>query len=426
MGFLDENSETKASETPDDKRTRAVLRYSQKRRQDRFEAIRIMESIGQLQPLTVNDQFVLAQMYDSVGDLAKVRSLMQDVLNKQDDIPQYLAFYIRFLLAQKDPLNAKRWVDRLSDLQPKAGQTYELKARLLHAQEKTAEAVALLTAYAEEKDAPLLGIARLLEQLEDAQKNTAKRMYERLVDKADKDRKPDALLALAGFLGRNGHLKESLDIYSEQLRNEPHPERIIGTALFILYQTNSGTEDWKRVEGWLQEALPKAKEGQRAALQKQLATLYNLQSRFDDSETTYRLSLKENPRDTLSMNNLAWLLATKGQKADEALTHIQRAIDLDGPLPGLLDTRAIVYLAQGKSESAVKELEDIVIDNPTGTSYFHMAQAYHAAKNKPAAREALQKALKTYNLKEKELHPFEREKYQQLQAELGVKGDPGK
>jgi len=144
------------------------------------------------------------------------------------------------------------------------------------------------------------------------------------------------------------------------------------------------------------------------------------EDRFDEAENTYRDCLKDNPRDVLSLNNLAWLLATKGRDAAEALGHVQKAIDIAGPSVGLLDTRAMVYLTQGQADRAVKELEEVAAEDPSPTSFFHLAQAYRAANNKTAARDNWRRALDG-GLKEKDLHPFERDRYQLFVKELGTR-----
>jgi cellulose synthase operon protein C len=421
LGLLEQNPDNQTVESPDDKRMRALVLASQGRRRDRVEAIRILEEVNQLQPLTASDQFFLAQLYQNLGNKAKVQTLLQTLLSNEGDNPQYVAYFARILLARNEPEEADTWVAKLEKLQPKAWQTVELKARLLHAQGKNTDAISLAVKFAEEKDAPLVAIANLLEQIEDKPKKAAEQMHKKLIDKVDKDKKPDASLLLAGFLGRGGRFTEALD-ECDRLRSQRPPERIIGLALAILYKTSAGKAERDRVESWIQEALQAAKDDakRQAVLRQNLATLYNLQARFDESEKMYRRCLEENPRDVLAMNNLAWLLAAKRQNADEALSHIQRALDIAGPLSALLDTRALIYLAQGKSDLAVKELEDIVADNPTGPGFFRLAQAYYGANNKAVAQDNLRRALTTYSLKEMDLDPLERDKYKQLCAALGM------
>ena len=86
-------------------------------------------------------------------------------------------------------------------------------------------------------------------------------------------------------------------------------------------------------------------------------------------------------------------------------------------LGNLLDTQAIVYLALGRPNEAVEKLEAAVQQAPTGTRYFHLTQALTKAGRSTAARDAWQKATKDFQLKEKQIHPLERDEFRRLDAE---------
>jgi len=111
------------------------------------------------------------------------------------------------------------------------------------------------------------------------------------------------------------------------------------------------------------------------------------------------------------LNNLAWLLALKEGNGDEALKHVQSAIDLRGPMPKLLDTRGIIYVKLGKHKEAVDDLEEVVAQAPSAVSYFHLAQAF-SATNQHAAAAAFQEA-RNRGL-DREIDPLERNAYLQL------------
>ena len=106
---------------------RAFILAGQGRRKDREAAVRILEDISKLQPLAANDQFVLAQLYQSLNDKVKSRTLLRTVLGREGDNTRYVAYFVRVLLADKEPDEAKTWVAHLEKLQPKAGRTVELK-----------------------------------------------------------------------------------------------------------------------------------------------------------------------------------------------------------------------------------------------------------------------------------------------------------
>src|SRR5262245_15036373 len=104
-------------------------------------------------------------------------------------------------------------------------------------------------------------------------------------------------------------------------------------------------------------------------------------------------------------------------KPAEALTHAQRAVDIAGPHPELLDTRALVLLKAGKALLAVDDLNQAIAQAPTPAMYLHLAQAQHLAKNAQAAATAYRRATNA-GLAPDSLHPLERTTLQQLAAAL--------
>ena len=89
-----------------------------------------------------------------------------------------------------------------------------------------------------------------------------------------------------------------------------------------------------------------------------LGNIWSLEGRYQEAEQLYRRSLASDPANSGPLANLAWLLARRDGKGSEALELVTRAMKLDGPVPDLLDSRAISYLAAGRSDLAIRDLED--------------------------------------------------------------------
>src|SRR5262249_16013813 len=150
-------------------------------------------------------------------------------------------------------------------------------------------------------------------------------------------------------------------------------------------------EQWRRTESLIQAARKDQPESPLFALA--LGIVRDLQGRAEEAETVYREALQRESKNLLAYNNLAVLLAVQGKNGAEALTFIERPMDIAGPLRDFLDTRAIAYMALGKWEQAAKNLEEAVIQlEPRPTSNLRMARAYWMAGDKRAARKALEKA----------------------------------
>ena len=154
-----------------------------------------------------------------------------------------------------------------------------------------------------------------------------------------------------------------------------------------------------------------------------LASLRERQKRFQEAEALYAQVVKQGQGNamSLSLNNLAWLKALRGVDLPEALELINKATANPGqiPVPELLDTRAVIYLKLGNVQKAIDDLNQAITLKPTAAKYFHLAQAYLQAGNKPAAVEALSKARPKGTTLDG-LHPLEAPAYQQFIKDLGT------
>src|SRR5262249_17473717 len=139
------------------------------------------------------------------------------------------------------------------------------------------------------------------------------------------------------------------------------------------------------------------------------------QDRFTDAEAFYRKVLGRKPGDFVALNNLAFLLALRGQ-ADEAAGFIDTCITAVGPGGEVLDTRAVVRLKQGKIEDAEKDVQEALRQGKTPYRLFHLAQIHRAAGEAKKANQVLDEALRL-GLRPEIMHPLERENYQILLRE---------
>jgi tetratricopeptide (TPR) repeat protein len=370
LALLDRNRQDGAG-TAEDLRARAVLLAV--RPGHRREAIRLFEELGRGQPLTPDEQFLLAQLYDADRDWAKARDRLVDVLATDPNQPDRLAYYAGALLRHEETGAARRAVEQLERLAPEAPATLEARARLLQAQGRGEEAADLLTAFARRPGADPGRVAALLEGI--GQTSSAGELYRR----AAQSGQPQAVLDLALYLGRHDGLAEAVALAERAVQEQPQaPAPLLG-----------------------------------------LAQLRERQGRHAHAEALYRRVLQLEPDDVIALNNLAGLLSGSDGKHAEGLQLVERALDRAGPLPALLDTHAVIALRTGRTDQAVKELEEAVADDPTPARYFHLAQAYQAARS-PRAAETLARA-KSAGLQPDGLPPSERAAYQKLLAELKVR-----
>jgi tetratricopeptide (TPR) repeat protein len=227
--------------------------------------------------------------------------------------------------------------------------------------------------------------------------------------------KPTAALVLARFLSRHGRLPEALALCEKAWQTCP-PEAVAFTCVRAVRDGAAGQEQLDRVEGWLTAAV--RKNPRSARLLVLLAELQDQRGDHAKAARAYRTILAQDGQNTLALNNLAYLLAVREGDAQEALELINRAINRDGPVAELLDTRALVYLKAGQPERAVQDLQKAVVEDPSGPKYFHLARAHGLANNPRAAAAAFRKALDA-GLQDTGLHALERPAFRQMAGELG-------
>ena len=413
-----ENVVGAAQSDTDSLRLRAILLAGQRGRQPRLEAIKILEQLASQKKLIASDQFLLAQLYERSGDWKRYRELMlallADTQPSDPQYPQYVATFADSLLRRNRVDEAGVWIDRLDQwdqASPKRFSTVALKARLLKARSRGGEAVQLLAAHVNAQPKDTLRTAVLLEQIGEIQ--AAEKHYRRYVSQADK---PTASLVLALFLGRNGRIEEGLQLCLSA--SETCSGEAVSDTLVNLLYTSKPLPQARQIEQAARQMDQLVQQHPKSAVVLQrFAAIRNLQGRYGEVMDLYRRVLKLNDRDSVAMNNLAWFLAVYSRKTTEAMELINRAIDLEGPLPALLETRAAVHLEAGQTDLAIRDLEEAAAESRSDSIYFHLAQAYWAAGNRAAARRAFQTA-ESLGLNLGTVHALEHDLYSQLKQQL--------
>jgi tetratricopeptide (TPR) repeat protein len=412
-------------ETIADQRAKIIVLAAAQNPRQRRQAIRLLEDLLHRRQLTPDDRFLLAQLYDAVGEWSKARdhflvlvsSAPSALANEQHNpavqkkYADQLASFCAGLLRHDAANQAEFWLSKLEDLEPKSFRTVSLHAQLLGKRGQADKAVPELVALAEREN-QAVRVALLLEQL--ALVKDAEEMFQKNVAQS---KRPEAVLTLAAFLGRQKRTNEALAL-CDAARKTCRFESVASVAVLVLYSGKSTEDQCRTVAGWLQAAI--AQDSKAVSLLTHLAAVRRLQNDYAGVVALYRQALAQDSNDTLTLNNLAWLLALNDRDSAGALQAIQRAIELDGPQADLLDTRAVAYLAAGDAGKAVKDLEEAIAERPTAQRYFHLAQAHRLAKDRPAAMDAFQRALRL-GINETTVDPLELTIYQQLRNELEAK-----
>jgi tetratricopeptide (TPR) repeat protein len=424
----------------EEERTRAAVLAT--RPATRKEAIDILEklSLRARHVPTPDERFLLVQLYEADGSWPKAHRLMEDLLNTQAENPLYLTYFIGGLLRHGDVEQAARWVGQLRQVDPDTFRTVSLQARVLAAQarkeadaDRANRAVALVKEYVGRREEDTARAAALLEEL--GQARAAEELFRRY---AERSKGPQGGLVLARHLGAHGKVGEALGLCEKAWQACP-PELVAATTLGVLQSRKASPAHFRQAERRLQAALGRAPKSVPLLLS--LAQLYYLQNSYADSEAVYRRVLSQEPRHVVALNNRAWLLALHAGQGEEAMSLIDQAMKVVGPMPDLLDTRSIIYpaidpgdqalrhlvpdlldtravtyLTAKKTWLAIEDLENAIKNTPTASRYFHLAQAYDLAGQTEAARRNLDQAEKLNVAAQ--LEPLEEPAYQKLRAKL--------
>ncbi|HWE37739.1 MAG TPA: tetratricopeptide repeat protein [Isosphaeraceae bacterium] len=396
-----------ASPTPaaavDDRRTQARVLALQRDERRRREAVALLEGLTRGPDAAPADQLLLAQLYEGLGDWPKAKPRFQAAA-EADRSPRTITLLVQALVRHKQGDEAGRWLDRLEATAPA---TVRLKALVLREQGKVDRAVATVEDFGRD-GSRLESAATILEQL--GQLGPAERAFRRLAKAS-----PQGGLALARFLGRRGRVAEALDLCDATWATCA-PQDVATAGVEIVNGPTADEAQRARVATRIEAAT--GRDPDRRELVVSLAILRGLQGRYPEAEALYRKALAADPRDVVALNNLAWLLTLRETRGTEALELIERAIAVAGAQPALLDTRAVVLLATGRFDPAIRDLEQAIAAEPEAAKYFHLARAHWLAKSPAAAAEALKNG-EELGLKPAALDPLERPEYSRLVVAIG-------
>jgi tetratricopeptide (TPR) repeat protein len=125
-----------------------------------------------------------------------------------------------------------------------------------------------------------------------------------------------------------------------------------------------------------------------------LGTIYDMQNRSDLSEKHYREALDIDPKSVPAANNLAWILAERGENLNQALELAQRAKARFPENAAIIDTLGWVYYKKGLYDNALTEFTDAVQKLPENPVVrYHLGLAYYKKGENDKAKQELEKAL---------------------------------
>ena len=235
---------------------------------------------------------------------------------------------------------------------------------------------------------------------------------------AKRSSKPDALLELAKFMGQVGRWQEAIEICDTH--SDEFPVETLGSLVATILRSNN-VHDSSIVSPLvdrLRTAAVSEKSLDRKVLQLfALANLHDLQQNYELAEAAFGEILHTDPDNVTAANNLAYLWGRRQTNVGQAIQLIDHQLRLRGNKAELLDTKALLLVADGKPRDAVSLLTAVVEDVPVPEYFLHLAEAHSASGEDDAASKALIDA-KDAGLTVKTLHPLDRRALKELRKSV--------
>ncbi len=384
LALLDQNL-TDAPDSIDDQRLKATILALQPDR--RGEAVMILERLAGTNRLGDDQRFLLAQLYLGQREEQKYQDEMLNLLDLKPRNPQHLAHFVNHWIGRNQLDQSDRWLAELKKDDPRSLPALELEAQILELRKRRPELLALLEARGRDVPDEIGVVADLLNRYGFA--NEAELAYKAFA--ARNPSQPERSLALAQFLARQDRPAEAMTVLKKAW-STCRPEQVATAALPVFNAPSTGEAEKRQVEAWVAEAVRKRPDA--VGLAAKLGLIWIHEGRPDEAESMFRRILGGSPDEPEALNGLAWLLALRNSsKTQEALGLIEHAIDVQGPIPSLVDTRAVVWIRAGHPERAVQDLMEAQVNDPARPSLArHLAWAYQTMGRTDEAKRVYQKA----------------------------------
>lgn len=160
--------------------------------------------------------------------------------------------------------------------------------------------------------------------------------------------RPDpAMLYLLAHAQRQVNDLDAATATAEKLRTS-FPDDVRGLYVTVALLESKGKFD--EAAGVLRDLMKRAPDD--PSLVYQYAHVLDKAGRTADAERALRDVLSRNPSDANALNSLGYMFAERGERLDEAVSLLQRALKIEPDNPSFLDSLGWAYFKQGKLDLA--------------------------------------------------------------------------
>ncbi len=385
-----------------------------------LEAKRVLTQLSDEGRLTKQGGAQLATLLSRTGEWDKAKSLLRDLVTRFSDDSSIRVTQINLQIEHDEFRNAERMIERLRDVDPQNPALIQLSAQLAAESGNKAQVEQLLrsilpknqtTLNAKER-ALVFSIAQLAERY--GAYDLAEQLYTTIA-RFD----PSKRLDLAAFHANHGDCDKAIELMKRLLEDRTDAVIQIATRMISVRRDEHGDKYDKAADQILAYGLRDDPDSVTRRFAR--AEAYQTQEKYEESIKTYdevlsRSDLSSTYR-ALAMNNLGFQLGLLEQRVDEAEKMVNEAIETFGPVEDMLDTRAVVRIAQQKYDLAIEDMTLALTTSNDPVKHFHLAKAYILAGDGQSAMTAWEQAKK--NGFEKKLLPrLERPAFDEIRQKI--------
>ena len=442
LALVRKNLSEMAVKSDEDSRIEAyILSMSPSKDQRKLAQETLEGLIKRESPLAIipEDRLILAGLYSAMGDRAKARAQLRQLIAVRKDDPRPVAAYAQLSLQSGETNEAELYLTMLEKLAPNELSTADLKSQLSFAKGNYSAALALLKSIGEGTFAGTkkLEAARGTEQLFAAQrlerfarllgregKNETSREFstasENFYTQFTSSQSLEPLVT-AELLAHTSQIDRALELLKTQ--SGPSSANLIANVTTVIMH-NTQVTDQQLAQ--LQEILTAQTSNRDSSVGLSLvyADLLAWRGQIKEATRVYQSVLQRDEKNIVALNNLAYLMSLTNADSAESLRLVERAIKLAGPNGSFIDTRGVIHLTAGNPTKAVLDFEFAIKENESAERHFHAALALSQLPNPnlSLAKESLDRA-NALGLWEKELHPLERPMLAKLREKLKANGN---
>ena len=370
--------------------------------------------------LSKNGALQLARLYSRTDQLEESNSLMLDMLVKYSSDPMVQTTYVEMLLDQGEYSSAENRIKRMQKLAPNNPALIPLQARLASEKGDQGQLNRLLTSLVPKTKGQIkpqqlknvLGVAQLAERYGDYE--LAGKLY-----KVYAARVPEGVMPRAQFLAYHGDCHEALVLMKSLYRDQTDAVIQLANRMTTVRRDEVGDKYDELIDRLLDSSLREDPDSVTRQLAR--AEAYETQGKHEESVAAYDQLLQRDDLPTrvraAAMNNLGFQLGLLNLRLDEAEQLVDDAMEIFGPVEDMLDTRAVVRIALGKYDLAIKDMELALSVSQDPVKYYHLAKACIMAGEGQAAQVAWEKAQEL-GFEKKALPKLEKADFEQIRQQI--------